>query len=151
MCRIPRHAVDSSAHLWLIGLEGTSMIMISAIWFAALASLRAGTPTRCAAPIWPFTAMHGVPKGPLPWKYLSVAPDVVFDVRSPNDRWSELHTKVAEYLNVDVKAVCVLDGDTRTTHVFYADCESQVMTADEELSLRNILGDFRIAVRRFFE
>jgi Uma2 family endonuclease len=92
-----------------------------------------------------------VPKGPLPKGLLSIAPDLVFEVRSPSDRWSELHVKIAEYLRVDVKAVCVLDDGARSVHVFYADREPQVLTTDDEFSLPDILGDFRVKVARFFE
>jgi len=92
-----------------------------------------------------------VRKGPLPAGLLSVSPELVFEVRSPSNRWSELHAKVAEYLNVGVRAVCVLDDDTRSIHVFHADREPQVLTADDEFSLPDILSDFRVSTRRFFE
>lgn len=92
-----------------------------------------------------------VPKGPLTATLLPVAPELVFEVRSPSDRWSELHVKVAEYLNVGVQAVCVLDDSTRSVHVFYADHEPQVLTAEDEFSLPEILGEFREKVERFFE
>lgn len=98
-----------------------------------------------------YYSYHRVPKGPLPEGLLSVSPDVVFEVRSPSNRWSELHVKVAEYLNVNVQAVCILDDVTKSVHVFYADREPQVLTADDEFSLPNVLGDFRVKVRRFFE
>jgi Uma2 family endonuclease len=92
-----------------------------------------------------------VPKGPLPRGLLSVPPEVVFEVRSQSDRWSELHSKVAEYLKVGVKAVCVLDDDTKSVHVFYPDREPQVLGSDDELSLPNILGEFQVKARQFFE
>jgi Uma2 family endonuclease len=92
-----------------------------------------------------------VPKGPLPRGLLAVPPEVVFEVRSQSDRWSKLHSKVAEYLNVGVKAVCVLDDDTRTVHVFYPDREPQVLGGDEEFSLPSILDGFRVKARQFFE
>jgi Uma2 family endonuclease len=98
-----------------------------------------------------YYSFERVPKGPLPDGLLAVAPDLVFEIRSPSDRWSEMHTKVAEYLNVDVKAVCVLDDDTRTMHVFYADREPRILTASDDFSLSEILGDFRVKVERFFE
>jgi Uma2 family endonuclease len=98
-----------------------------------------------------YYSFERVPKGPLPDGLLAVAPDLVFEIRSPSDRWSELHTKVAEYLNVDVKAVCLLDDDTRTMHVFYADREPRILTASDDFSLSEILGDFRVKVERFFE
>lgn len=92
-----------------------------------------------------------VPKGPLPRGLLSVSPEVVFEVRSPSDRWSELHSKVAEYLNAGVKAVSVLDDDAKSVHVFYPDREPQVLGSDDELALPDILGEFRVKVRQFFE
>lgn len=91
------------------------------------------------------------PKGPLPDGLLPVSPDAVFEVRSPSDRWSEIHAKVAEYLQVDVKAVCVFDDRTRSIHVFHPDREPQVLAADDELALPGILSDFRVPARRFFE
>jgi hypothetical protein len=52
---------------------------------------------------------------------------------------------------VEVKAVCVLDEDTRTVHIFYADQKPPVLTADDDFTLPEILGDFRVPVQRFFE
>lgn len=98
-----------------------------------------------------FYSYQRVQKGPLPDGLLSVSPDVVFEVRSPSDRWSELHGKVAEYLRVGVRAVCVLDDSTRTIHVFHADQGSQVLKADEDFTLPDILNDFCVKVERFFE
>src|SRR5207244_1669587 len=49
-----------------------------------------------------FYSYTRVPKGPLPQGYLSVVPDAVFEVRSPDDRWSKITAKVAEYLNAGV-------------------------------------------------
>jgi Uma2 family endonuclease len=92
-----------------------------------------------------------VPKGPLPDGLLAVAPELVFEVRSPTDRWSDLHTKAAEYLSIDVLAVCVLDDTTRSAHLFYGDRPSEVLKTDDDFSLPEILGDFRVRVDRFFQ
>lgn len=92
-----------------------------------------------------------VPKGPLPAGLLSQPPDLVFEVRSPSDRWGDIHVKVGEYLHVGVQAVCVLDDDTRCAHVYYADREPQILAADDEFHLPNVLQDFRVQVARFFE
>jgi Uma2 family endonuclease len=92
-----------------------------------------------------------VPKGPLPGELLSVAPDLVFEVRSPTDRWTELHIKFGEYLAVGVRAVCILDDDTQNVHAFFADRDPQVLSGDDELALPEILGEFSVAVRQFFD
>jgi Uma2 family endonuclease len=91
------------------------------------------------------------PRGPLPTGLLPVPPEITFEVRSPSDRWSQLHVKVAEYLAVGVEATCVVDDRTRCVHVFHADREPQVLGVDDEFSLPEILGDFHVQVRQFFD
>jgi Uma2 family endonuclease len=98
-----------------------------------------------------FYSYQRVPKGPLPWEYLPVAPDLVFEVPLPSDRWSEVQVKVAEYLEVGVRAVCVVDDDTRSVHVFRPDQPLRVFQAADEFALPEILGDFRVKVERYFE
>ena len=43
------------------------------------------------------------------------------EVLSFDDRWRDLHEKVAEYLAAGVTAVHILDPDTTTAHVMHAD------------------------------
>jgi Uma2 family endonuclease len=92
-----------------------------------------------------------VPKGPLPAGLLETAPDLVFEVLSPSDRWSEVQVKVSEYLDAGVRAVCVVDDDTRSVHVFRPDQPLRVFKAADEFDLLDVLGDFRVNVERFFE
>ena len=73
------------------------------------------------------------------------------EVRSPGDRWPQVIAKVAEYLNAGVPVVGVLDDDSRTAHLFFADRPGRILGPDDELTLPDLLGDFRVPVRRFFE
>jgi Uma2 family endonuclease len=98
-----------------------------------------------------FYSYQRLPKGPIPKGYLAVSPEVAFEVRSENDRWPTIIAKVAEYLNADVLVVCILDPEPQTAHVYFADKPSQILTADQEFALPELLGDFRVAVRKFFE
>jgi Uma2 family endonuclease len=98
-----------------------------------------------------FYSFAKVPRGPLPRGYLPVPPDVVFEVRSPGDHWSEIYVKVGEYLDAEVGLVCVLDDLTETAHLFAADVAPRTLSADQELTLPAPLDGFRVAVRRFFE
>jgi Uma2 family endonuclease len=109
------------------------------------------SPDTVRGPDVSYYSYERVPKGPLPAGLLSCSPDLVFEVRSPSDRWSEIHGKVGEYLRVNVRAVCVVDDDTRSIHIFYADREPQILTANDELTLAGILDDFRVPVARFLE
>jgi Uma2 family endonuclease len=98
-----------------------------------------------------FYSYARVPKGPLPKGYLSVAPELVFEVRSPTDRWGEMLAKVAEYLGAGVTMVCVLDPVPETVHIYAAEHPPRVLAAEEDFTLPEILGDFRVPVHRFFE
>lgn len=92
-----------------------------------------------------------VPQGPLPAGYLSVVPEIVFEVRSPSDRWSRLITKAGEYLEAGVVVVCLLDQVSETVQVYRPDELPRTLHADDELHLPDVLGEIRIPVRRFFE
>ncbi|HEV3259164.1 MAG TPA: Uma2 family endonuclease [Gemmataceae bacterium] len=98
-----------------------------------------------------FYSYARVPKGPCPKGYLAVAPEVAFEVLSPFDRLPPVLTKVAEYLNAGVLAVCVLDEQTQTLTVYRNDTLPQVLTRDQEFALPDLLGGFRVPVGRFFE
>lgn len=98
-----------------------------------------------------FYRYEHVRKGLLPWDYLPVPPGLVFEVLSPTDRWSEVQVKVAEYLDVSGRAVCVVDDDTRSVHVFRPDQPMRVFKAAEEFVLPEILSEFRVPVGTYFE
>jgi Uma2 family endonuclease len=98
-----------------------------------------------------FYSFARVPRGPFPRGYLPSPPELVFEVRSPTDRWSEILAKVTEYLGAGVTAVCVLDEVPRTLTVYRDDRPPEPMGPDADFSLPDILGDFRVRVGRFFE
>ena len=88
----------------------------------------------------PFISYERLPKGPLPNGYPDKPPEVVFEVRSPSDRWSELHEKVSEYLKASVLVVCVIDAETQSAHLF-RDLSAEVVARDGELRLPEIHAD----------
>jgi Uma2 family endonuclease len=92
-----------------------------------------------------------VPHGPLPSGYLDVVPELVFEVRSPTERWSRLIGKASEYLEAGVAVVCLLDQVSETVQVYRADELPRTLHADDEQHLPGVLGDLRVPVRRFFE
>ena len=98
-----------------------------------------------------FYSYSRLPKGPLPDRYADAIPELIVEVRSPDDRWSRILKKVSEYLEAGVTAVCVLDPKTETARVYLPDTPERVVSADEELSFPDILPGFAVPVRRFFE
>lgn len=97
-----------------------------------------------------FYSYTAVPKGPLPDEYLKVMPEIVFEVKSSDDRWKDILEKIAEYLNAGVLAVCVLDPEESTAYVYPADTPPRTFTADQVLELPAPLGAFRVEVSKFF-
>lgn len=98
-----------------------------------------------------FYSYSRVPPGPFPQGYLPVVPELVFEIRSPTDRWGAILAKVAEYLEAGITVVCVLDQMTERCHVYRSDEDVQIFEAEQELTIRDVLPDFRVGVRRFFE
>ena len=92
-----------------------------------------------------------VPRGPIPMEGYWPAPDLVFEVRSPDDRWKQIHHKIGEYLDAGVLTVVVVDPAVQTVHVFSADRPVETLHVDDDLSLEDILPGFRVAVRKLFE
>ncbi len=91
-----------------------------------------------------------VPRGPLPDRYLDVAPDLVAEVLSPDDRWPKVLEKVAEYLNIGVLAVLVFDPERHAIHIFSQDAPIRTLADSDDLTLPGLFDDFHVPVRLFF-
>jgi len=98
-----------------------------------------------------FYSYSQVPRGPLPDGYSSIPPELLFEVRSPGDRWRQVFAKVLEYLNAGVITVVVLDPGLQAAFVYHADLPNQVLNTEDELILPQILPGFRVPVSRFFD
>jgi len=100
--------------------------------------------------IW-YASYQKIPKGPLPGTYIDVVPDLAMEVLSPDDRWSRVLAKVAEYLNAGVPVVCVVDPDDKTAQLFSPDNpKERTLSADEELTFPEVLPGFSATVSELF-
>jgi Uma2 family endonuclease len=91
-----------------------------------------------------------VPQESRPAGYPDVAPEMVFEVTSPGDRWAEITGKVSEYLGAGVLVVCVVDPKSRTVVAHYAERSPDKFREDDEFQIPGILPGWRIAVRSLF-
>jgi Uma2 family endonuclease len=92
-----------------------------------------------------------LPRGPIPEGYLPVPPNLIVEVCSPEDRWRDILKKVHEYLEAGVTVVIVLDPEPRLAYIFHADRAPQKLGPDEDLTVPEVLGAFRVRLGRFFE
>jgi Uma2 family endonuclease len=100
----------------------------------------------------PFYSYKRVPKGTMPKRgYAPGKPDLVVEVRSSGDTWKEILEKVAEYLKVGVRTVCVFEPEKLTATIFRPGKEKLVLQADDLLTFPHILPRFSVKVGRFFE
>lgn len=98
-----------------------------------------------------FYGYQRLPPGPVPRDHLlSVVPDLVFEVRSPSDRWSAVLAKMTEYLEAGVTTVCVVDPESETILVYRDNELPRTLHNSDELTLPEVLGEFRLPPRRLF-
>jgi Uma2 family endonuclease len=97
-----------------------------------------------------FWSYERLPKGDVPEGLLPVAPDLVIEIRSPSERWTKVFAKVLEYLDAGVSVACILDPQTETLSVYRADEIQQILTAEDDFTLPDVLPEFRVRVGQFF-
>jgi Uma2 family endonuclease len=92
-----------------------------------------------------------VPKDADPDGYPEVAPEIVFEVRSPSDRSKPVQEKLAEYLNAGVLVVCVVEPADQSVDVHYPGRPVATLTIDQELVFPEILPGFSLPLQRLFK
>jgi Uma2 family endonuclease len=100
-----------------------------------------------------FWSKAKVPSGTPRTGMITAPPDLCVEVVSPTNTWSEVFTKVGEYLGIGVAAVVVLDPNTTTISVYRGQPgqSQQILTTADELTLPDVLPGFAVPVARFFE
>jgi Uma2 family endonuclease len=99
-----------------------------------------------------FYSFVRLPKEGLPKKgYALVAPDLVVEVRSPDQAWKNLLAKVAEYLNAGVAVVLVVDPQRQTVTIYRPDQPEETLAQEDDLSLPDVLPGFSVKVAALFE
>jgi Uma2 family endonuclease len=99
-----------------------------------------------------FISYERFPKGEIPDGVVPVAPDLVVEVRSPSDRWTEMIGKMLEYLKAGVRVVVILDPSTTSASV-YRDAEEfqQILHNGDPLTLPDVLPGFSVIVKTLFD
>ncbi len=98
-----------------------------------------------------FYSFERLPLGASPVGYPSVPPDLVFEVKSPSDRWSLIQGKVAEYLRAGVRVVCIVDPDSSRIHIHRDLVGPEVLNLNDTFTVPEVLPGFSVPVRRIFE
>ena len=87
----------------------------------------------------------------LPAGVLEVVPELVVEVRSPSDLWTDALGKMLDYIRAGVAVVVILDPKTESASVFRSGTRQETFEKDETLALPDVLPGFAVPVARFFE
>jgi Uma2 family endonuclease len=82
--------------------------------------------------------------------YLDVAPELVVEVLSPDDRWGDLVDKLSEYFAVGVQVVWVADPKTQSVYVYHSLNKVQHFSVEDALPGGDVLPDLSVPVADLF-
>lgn len=80
----------------------------------------------------------------------NVIPNLVCEVRSPSDLWTEVFAKVYDYLTAGVEVVIVLDWPTQTASVYRPNMVQETFHPGDTLEIPDLFPGFALPVERFF-
>lgn len=106
-------------------------------------------PDTVRAPDAAFIRAERVPT-PLPRGYAGLAPDLVAEVLSPDDRPGDVLAKVADWLDGGSRIVWVLDPERLVTRVYRADGTESILGATDELDGEDVLPGFKCQLSDVF-
>lgn len=108
-------------------------------------------PDTVRAPDVAFVAAERIPADGVPETgFWAIAPDLVAEVVSPNDRVSDIQDKVTDYLTAGVRLVWVVDPQTKTATVYRSLNDAQVLLTDDALDGGDVLPGFQLPLSKLF-
>lgn len=85
-----------------------------------------------------------------PKSFLEVAPELVVEIVSPSDRWSDLRQKMREYFGAGVEHVWVVDPEAGEVLVFRSPTELTQLGLADTLRGEGVLAGFELPVADLF-
>lgn len=83
---------------------------------------------------------------PIPAGFPELAPDLVVEVLSPDDRPGEILAKVADWLEAGAQLVWVIDPERRLARIYRQDGTHASIAADDRLDGEEVLPGFACAL-----
>ena len=106
-------------------------------------------PEQVRKPDASFIRVGRLPGGIIPKTACPVAPDLVVEVVSPNEKVVELNGKVEDFIRAGVPLIWVVNPDSRTVTV-HTGRQSNTLTEADELTGDPVLPGFRVKVADLF-
>ncbi len=82
--------------------------------------------------------------------YLDVAPELIVEIVSPNDRWTDLTAKLEDYFSIGVDLVWVVDPQRRRVSCYRSPTDLALLGPGDTLTAEPILPGFMLPVSELF-
>lgn len=82
--------------------------------------------------------------------FLEVAPNLVVEIMSPEDRWQDVREKLADYFSIGVEWVWIVEPQNRKVLVFSSTTDVTEYDEDETLHGDGVLAEFAVKVSDLF-
>ncbi len=82
--------------------------------------------------------------------YLTVPPELVVEILSPSESWGMVRRKLADYFEMGVTVVAIVDAEHETVTLFRSPTELTELHRDDTLTLPDILPNFTLPLADLF-
>ena len=97
-----------------------------------------------------FVRRERIPQAGIPKNFWELAPDLVVEVLSPGDTYSEVEEKVEDWLNAGVRAVWVIDSKRRCVTGYRSMTDVTRLSEEDELDGGDVVPGFLCKVSEIF-
>lgn len=153
--RVVRMSPTGAMHGWLVMHVGSQLTQHvkstgSGFVFTELGCRLSSAPDTVRAPDLAFIRRERLLEPALPRGFWKGPPDLAVEVLSPDDRPSDVRTKVAEYLKHGVLLVVVIDPDEHTVTAYRPGALPMTLRTADLLDLDDVVPGFRCSVQDLF-
>ncbi len=96
-----------------------------------------------------FWSNERLPDGPSTG-FSEVAPDLVVEILSPDDRWAEMRQKIDDYFSIGVATLWVVDPDEETVFVYRSASQRIALQSGDTLAATGPLSGFTLPISEIF-
>jgi len=83
--------------------------------------------------------------------YLDIAPDLIVEIMSPDDNWSDVTQKMREYFSIGVKLIWIADPEAKTIYAHRSVTDVREFKMGDTLTGDDVLTGFSVTVAALFE
>ena len=123
---------------------------LGAVFAAETGFILARDPDTVRAPDVAFVSRNSLEKTPVGLGYYAGIPDLAVEVISPHDTYSEVESKVEDWLNAGCRMVVVANPRNHTLKIYRKMTEVSVLTVENAFDGGDVVPGFRLPIQQIF-